>query len=292
LFVSLHLEFDGDVQQQGIKRKHNNEDDDAASVDALEETLLRTCISKLSVAATAAKGSRRRRTLRHVVLINNMLRSLEHDKTQNVEPQSQQRLRITARRSSSDTRLTASSSRIPDPMRSTSVTSVELSTSFEHDFVTNQDPQLQQKPQVHAALLSREQDQQLGQLLLSWQPQHLEQLLSFSSDTDNVTDVMSSPTATFCPLLAVDLTVGMDSPMFDDVDSSRPDPETPTQGVAPTISLSDLDCLRPDPETLDISCDYSLHNTAVNFYETVPLCKPATLPGVAMTLNRSGSVST
>jgi len=271
--------FGGDVGQQGIKRKHEDEDDGEASVDALEEILLRTCISKLNVAATAAKGSRRRRTLRHVVLINNMLRSLEHDKPQNVEALSRQRARVTARRFSFDSCLSTSTSRSPDPMSSTSV---ELSTSSKYDVVSSHEPELQQKPQEHVSSLSWEQEQQL---LLPWQPQQLEQLLSFSLDTEDNAEVMSSPTATFCPLLALDMTAGTVSPMFDDMNSSRPDPETLT--LRASNPLLDLDCSRPDPEMLDISGDYN----AVNFYETVLFHKPATSPGVSTPLNRSKSVS-
>jgi len=251
------VEFDADVGH-GIKRKYDD-GDDATSVDELEETLLKTCISKLS-AVTAAKGSRRRRTLRHTVLINNMLRSLEHvdaSKGQYVEAESG-RARITARRHSSDTCLSTTGSRISDPMSSTPA---ELSASSVLAVADEQEPQPQE-----LLSLSWEQKQQLEQLSLPWEPQQQLELLPFSLDTDN-NEVMSSPTATFSPLLAVDLRVEM------------------------VNALSDLDTSQSELETLDISCDYNSYDAAVNFYDSLPFHKPVALPADLTVFQRAGSDS-
>jgi len=260
------VELDRDVEQ-GIKRKHDDEDD-SSGVDELEleDTLLRTCISKLST-VTTANGLRRRRTLRHMVLINNMLQSLKHPdagKPQNSEPQ---RARVTARRHSSENS-TGSSRGLP----AVSSTPAELLSSSDTDYsvVMKQEPQeSSSSSQKHQQSLehppcSWEQKQLLEQLSLPWEPQQQLELLPLSLDTDN-TEVMSSPTTTFCPLIAVDLTLGLVS------------------------SLSYIDSSQSELATLDISCDYNPNNTAVNFYESLPFYKPATLASDSTVLGQSGS---
>lgn len=256
------MELDGDIGY-GMKRKHDDEDG-SLGVDELEDTLLRTCISKLS-AVTTANGPRRRRTLRHMVLINNMLKSLKHpdaSKPQNIESQ---RPRITARRHSHE-----NSTGSPRSLLTVSSTPAEHLTSSEFSVVKKQESQelgpSSQKCQqsVEDRSCSWEQKQLLEQLSLPWEPQQQLELLPFSLDTDN-TEVMSSPTTTFCPLIAVDLTLGLVSP------------------------LSGTDTAQAELETLDISCDYSPNNTTINFYESLPFHKLATLANDSTMLGQSGS---
>lgn len=237
---NLCMEVDGNVSH-GTKRK-SDEDNDTLSVDELQATLLNTSISKLT--ATMANGSRHRRTLRHSVLIHNMLRSLECvGNSQNVELQSQ-RARITARRPSADNRPQSTTD-------STSSASVELSNS------SNAKKQQQQVE----AFFSQQKHQQSLEHLSSWkqeqqpelfappcEPHHQLELLPSSVDIDN-SEVMSSPTATFCPLLTVELTA-------EEQDKLQ--------------SALEL-------ETLDVSSDYDyLYNTDLNFFEqSLPFCKTA-----------------
>jgi len=235
------MEVDGDVGR-GTKRK-SDEDDDAVSVDELQATLLNTCISKLS--ATTANGLRRRHTLRHSVLIHNMLRSLEYvGKSQNVELQSH-RAQITARRPSTD--------------NCPSVTNFASSSSIE---LLNSSDAKKQQQQLEAFLPSSQQHQQSLEHLSSWKqeqqpelfasPEHQLELLPSSVDIDN-SEVMSSPTATFCPLLTIELT------------AEQPD------ALQSTLEW----------ETLDISGDYSyLYNTDLKFFEpSLPFCKMAVIGG-------------
>jgi len=247
----LSAEFD-DNAGHGLKRKYDDEDD-TPDVNELEETLMKTCITKLS-GVTVAKGSRCPWTLRHKVLVHNMLRSLERagaGKPQNLELQSE-RARITARRHSSDIHLSTTNStgtldRLP------LVPAERSSTSSELSIIRKQEPQPQELslsswiPQ-RKHLLSWEQKQQLEQLSLPWQPQQQLELLPFTLDVDN-NGVMSSPTATFCPLLAVDLTRGLVGP------------------------LSEVKSSQLELEMLDISCDYNLYNTTMDFYESRPFHK-------------------
>jgi len=198
------------------------------NIDELQETLLNICIRKLTTTTAAADGSRRRRTLRHTVLINNMLQSLENDsKPREVERQNQ-RARITARRQSSGTCSSATES---DSL---------VSTTVEHSVVSEQQSQ---------ELSSSWQHQQSLEHPSSWKPHHQLELLPSPLDVDN-SEVMSSPTATFCPLLAVDLTSV--TSVSDIADTSQPTSEL---------------------ESLDISS----YNADLNFFEQVPFYKTAAL---------------
>lgn len=230
----------------GMKRKYD-EDDDTASVDELQATLLNTCISKLSSVMT--NGSRRRRTLHHAVLINNMLRSLERvSKPQNVE---QHRARITARRHSADAHPSTTKSTSSDsaPLTSASPGQSEVNDHQQHQSA----PSSRKNKQSPEHLSSREQKQQLELFSSPWKPQHQLELLPSSVDMDN-NEVMSSPTATYCPLLAVDLTLGTIAPVSD---------------METSVSTLEL-------EIPDISCDEScLEHPDLNFFEPLLFCKTA-----------------
>jgi len=98
-----------------LKHKHD-EDADAASIHELRESLLNTCISKLA----AASRLRRRRALPHTVLINNLLRSLEHSTSRPpINELHSHRACITARRLASDTYPTTTRSGSCESMTST-----------------------------------------------------------------------------------------------------------------------------------------------------------------------------
>jgi len=218
----------------GIKRKHDD-DPDVTSIAELRECLLNTCISKL----TAGIRLRRRRTLRHTVLINNLLRSLEHPAS---EPHGDQRARITARRRSSEIHPITTGSGSSESMTSTTD---EVSASSELSIVEEQ----------QMLSLSWKQQHSLEHLSSSWQPQEQRELLPSHDKDDD--EVMSSPTATYCPLLPVDLMSGL------------------------STSLSNLDTsqLVSDLETLDVdvSGDCSSYNSDLNFFEPPVFPKTAAM---------------
>jgi len=218
-----------------------------------------------------ANGSRRRRTLHRAVLINNMLRSLERvSKPQNVE---HHRARITARRHSADARPSTTKSTGLD---SASVTSVERSMSSDHSDVKKQQPPSQnstssspKNKQSLEHLSSWEQNQQLELLSSPWEPQHQLELLPSSVDIDN-NEVMSSPTATYCALLVVDLTSGTVAPVSD---------------METSVSASEL-------EIPDISCDENcLEHTDLNFFEPLTFCKTAAVSSSFAMSDVSGLVA-
>lgn len=217
----------------GIKRKHD-EDADAASIDELRESLLNTCISKL----TAVSHLHRRRTLRHTVLNNNLLRSLECPAS---KPRSDElpahRARITARRRSSDSH--------PVKTRSGSCESIistpdELSQSSELSVV--------EKQQMTSS--SWKQQPLLEHLSSPWELQQPELLPSYDADSD---DMLSLPTATFCPLLPVDLTSGLITP----------------------LSSLDTSQLMSELETLDV--DWSSYDSDLNFFKPLTFHETAAL---------------
>ena len=254
-YSSLYLEVDGDVGC-GVKRKYS-EDDDTGQADELHEALLNTCINKLST--VMADGLRRRRTLHHTVLISNMLRSLERgSRPHDAEPRSH-RARITARRHSSDTCPSATKLGNSDSL---SFTSAELSASSEvNKYQLQSQESWKHQQSLQQPLLSWEHREQLEKLSSPWEPQHQLELVASSVEMDN-SEVMSSPTATFCPLLAVDLTSGMVSPV---------------SGVDTSQSSSEL-------HTLDISYDCSFYITDlqcsdhVPCYKTSGLCSSVSVP--------------
>ena len=216
----------------GMKRRHD-EDADAANVDELRESLLSTCINKL----TAANHLRRRRALRHTVLINNLLRSLECPAS---KPRSSEltghRARISARRRSSDSSPIKKGSGGSESMISTPdepLRSSELSDA--------------KKQQMSLW----KQQQLLDRLSSPWELQQQPELLP-SCDVDN-DDLMSLTTTTFCPLLPVDLTLGL---------------------ITPLSSLDDSQ-LVSELETLDVDC--SSYDSDLNFFEPLAFDKAAVL---------------
>lgn len=226
----------------GMKRKYD-EDADAASIDELRESLLNTCISKL----TAASRLRRRRTLRHTVLINNLLRSLEHPASR---PPSGEllnhRARITARRRSSDSHPTTmrygsceSMTSTPDkPSASSSVPTIKKEQMLSSSWKWQQSP---------------------DHLSLPWELQQPpEPLPSCGMDSS---EVMSSPTATFSPLLPVDLTSGSITPLSN-LDASQ--------------SVAELEML-----DADVGQDCSSCNIDVNFFEPPTFHKTAILDEIS-----------
>lgn len=227
----------------GVKRKHD-EDADAASIDELRECLLNTCISKL----TSASRLRRRRALRHTVLINNLLRSLEHPASR---PPSNElhsgRARITARRRSSDAHPTTTRPGSCESMASS--TPDELSVSSELSAV--------KKEQMLSSSWKRQQSPEC--LSLPWELQQQPEPLP-SSDMDS-SEVMSSPTATFSPLLPVDLASGSIVPLSN-FDASQL-----------VLELETLDA--------DVGHDCSSCDTDVNFFEPPTLHKTAVLDEIS-----------
>jgi len=237
-----YTEVDEDFER-GMKRKYDG-DDETVSVDKLQETLVNTCINKLSKAMT--NGSRRRRTLCHTVLINNMLKSLEHaSKPLMVGPEN--RARITARRQSKDGSLLTTKLRNVD-------------ASLEHSVVSDQQKLLSLSGKRQLLVEQPWAESQQPELMsLPWEPHHQLELLPSSVDLgDN--EVMSSPTATFCPLLAVDLV----TPVY----------SMDTAGTDTLWSSS-------KPETLD--CDFTQYSSELDFFEPLPLRKTSVLVGSSFT---------
>ena len=243
------------VEAGGTKRRHTEDPDDISSVEKLRECLLNTCVSKL----TSASRPRRRRTLRHAVLVNNLMRSLERPASSDDKPQSPPRARITARRRSSNT-ATSSASCESTPSApgevSTSASATDeipVSSSTPDKLSTSSEPSDIEKQQILTTSLSSFKHQQLPELLSSsWQPL-LEPEMLASCDV-NSDEVMSSPTATLSPLMPVDLTSALIA-SFDD-----------------SLLLSDLET----PE-VDAGCDGRSYDGDLNFFEPPAFPKTAVI---------------
>ena len=233
------LEVDGDAER-GVKRKLEEDISEHTSVGELQECLLNTCIRKLSLRTSSAssRSSQRRRSLRHAVLIHNMLQSLERvGRLQNIAPPSPCRPRLTARRRSLDTDHSTTTSERLDLV---SLSAVELSASSELQLRQQSSPWKQQQP-VESSPWKQQQQQPVEQ--------------SLSSLDTNTDEKLMSSTTTFTPLLAADLTPCSVIPCSD-----------------MSTSLTAL-----EQEQLDAGCDWISYDTDLMFAEPLLFYKTAGL---------------